>query len=402
MDRRVLRRVLVDWAPSVVLAGVASHELAYNHSPLWQWATALSAVMALVLRRRLPVPVLVVTLGLAAIDWTHDVLLVSHISVFVALHAVAWRRRRRETWCAAGVVELAALWVAYTFSPTGSINDGIVVLSGVTLATVLLGVSQRAQQESLQELAERAEELRQERNRSMAIAAAEERTRIAREVHDIVAHSVSVMIALSDGAARTPDDRAARDSMRQVAVTGRQALTELRKVLSVLRSSDSAAPHAEPAAPVGEEPRAPQPTLDGLEHLIVDVEMAGLPIALEVEGDPSGLSPGLQATVFRIVQECLTNTLKHAVDPKRADVRLEITDAQVVVRVRDDGRRADPTREAAVRGGNGIRGIGERGRMYDAELSFGPGTEDTDRPGWVLRCVLAREEVGADDQGAAR
>src|SRR3978361_759792 len=170
MDRRGLRRILVDWAPSVVLAGVASHELAYNHAPLWQWATAPSAVMALVLRRRLPVPVLVVTLGLAAIDWTHDVLLVSHISVFVALHAVAWRRRRPETWCAAGVVELAALWVAHTFSPTGSINDGIVVLSGVTLATVLLGVSQRAQQESLQELAERAEELRQERNRSMAIA----------------------------------------------------------------------------------------------------------------------------------------------------------------------------------------------------------------------------------------
>jgi signal transduction histidine kinase len=266
---------------------------------------------------------------------------------------------------------------------------------------VLLGTTQRAQQESLRELAERAEELRLERNRSVAMAATEERTRIAREIHDIVAHSVSVMIALSEGAARTSDATASRESMRQVAVTGRQALTELRKVLSVLRSAEDADAHVVPEI-FGEEQRAPQPSLAGLGHLVEDVEIAGLPVGLTVVGDPSGLSPGLQATVFRIVQECLTNTLKHAVDPRQAQVEVLVEDDRVVVEVTDDGRAVSPHRELAVPGGNGIRGIRERGRMYDAQLAAGPGTRSGDRPGWTLRCVLAREEVGVVDQRAAR
>jgi signal transduction histidine kinase len=400
-DRRLARRTLVDWGPTVVLLGVAAHELAYNQSPGWQWVTALGAVLALVLRTRFPVPVLAVTVTLAAIDWSSDVLLIAHLSVLVALHAVAWRRPRQETWCAATLVLVAAVWVGFRFSPTGSANDGIVVLCGLTLATVLLGTTQRAQQESLHELADRAEELRRERNRSVAMAAAEERTRIAREVHDIVAHSVSVMIALSEGAARTPDETASRESMRQVAVTGRQALSELRKVLSVLRASEDADPRVVPGV-VGEAQRAPQPSLDGLGRLLEDFEMAGLRVDLEISGDPSGMSPGLQATAFRIVQECLTNTLKHAVDPRRSRVLLQILDDQVVVEVSDDGRAGDPERATTVPGGNGIRGIRERGRMYDAELVVGPGTGAGGRPGWVVRCVLAREGVDALDQRAAR
>jgi signal transduction histidine kinase len=392
----------VDLAPSVVLVGVAGHELAYNHAPGWQWVTALGAVLALVLRRQYPAPVLVATLALAAIDWTSGVLLVAHLSVFVALHAVAWRRPRRETWCAATLTMVAAVFVGLRFSPTGSANDGIVVLCGITLATVLLGTTQRAQLESLRELAERAEELRRERNRSVAMAAAEERTRIAREIHDIVAHSVSVMTALSEGAARTPDETASRESMRQVAVIGRQALTELRKVLSVLRSSEDTGPRVVPEV-VGEERRAPQPSLSELGHLVEDVEMAGLPVDLTVVGDPGELASGLQATVFRIVQECLTNTLKHAVDPRKAEVHIEVTDQLVVVEVSDDGRAADPAGRAGVAGGgNGIRGIRERGRMYDAELAVGPGAGAGERPGWLVRCALAREGVGAVDQRAAR
>jgi signal transduction histidine kinase len=201
-----LREVSADWLPSVALAAVSAHELAYNHAGIAYWLLAQGLVWSLVVRRRAPEIVLATTVGLAAAGWATDTLLVAHLGVFVALHAVArWAPRVRAV-VAAVVVEVAAVVAALQFSPTGSVNDGIVLLSGVTLAAYFLGTSQRTVQDSFVALEVRTAELERERELNAEMAAAAERTRIAREVHDVVAHSVSVMIALSEGAAATPDD----------------------------------------------------------------------------------------------------------------------------------------------------------------------------------------------------
>jgi len=229
-------------------------------------------------------------------------------------------------------VEAGAVLGAFLFAPTGSVNDAVILLTGLTMSAVLLGTTQRAQQQYLTALEDRATQLERERNHKAIIAAAEERTRIAREIHDIVAHSVSVMIALSEGAAATPDQTESHGSMRQVAATGRQALAELRLVLSVLH------PPEPDAAPL--EARVPQPSLAALPQLAQDVRRAGLLVDLRVDEAAGQLPEALQATVFRIVQESLTNTLKHADHPTGSQVQVEVRGDEVIVAIQDDGRQA--------------------------------------------------------------
>jgi signal transduction histidine kinase len=227
------------------------------------------------------------------------------------------------------------------------------------------------------------------------MAAVEERTRIAREIHDIVAHSVSVMIALSEGAAATPDDGQARSSMRQVAATGREALGELRRVLSVLRSS----PARQGGGHHQEADRDPQPTLASLEKLADDVRAAGLSVHLEVDGDVGQLPDAMQATVFRVVQEAFTNTLKHGRDVHRSDVVVEVGPEQVRVVIRDDGRPSD-VREAArsVPAGSAIgssgSGSGLRGMRERAEMFGGSVATRALPTGWEVVCLLDRRARG--------
>jgi signal transduction histidine kinase len=227
-------------------------------------------------------------------------------------------------------------------------------LSSVWLA----GNSVRERQQRVDLLEERAVRLQRERALSMRVARADERQRIARELHDVVAHSVSVMVVQA-GAARTmltrqPDQAA--DSLLAVESSGREALSELRNMLGVLTEVE-----AEPEL-------APQPGLDQLDALVARVKQAGLPVDVRVDGSrPRDLSPGLDLTAYRIVQEALTNTLKHA-NGATAAVHIEYGAHDLRVEVVDSGGTVLTERGGS---GRGLLGMRERVALYGGQLDAG-------------------------------
>jgi signal transduction histidine kinase len=201
-------------------------------------------------------------------------------------------------------------------------------------------------------------------------------------MHDIVAHNVSVMIALADGAcyAIKEDPERAEHAMRTASRTGRQALTEMRRLLGVLREDH-------------EQARlAPQPGLEQLDELLQDVRTAGLPVGYQVSGSAEQPLPaGLQLAVFRIVQEALTNTLKHAGPGASAQLYVRHRPDRLEVEVLDTA--PGPPSTASGASGAGLQGMRERALVYEGELSAGPGP----RGGWQVRLVvpLARPVVPA-------
>lgn len=201
--------------------------------------------------------------------------------------------------------------------------------------------------------------MERERDQNSALAAAMERARIAREMHDSVAHHLTVIVALSDGAlaavARAPAE--ASDAIQDVSRTARAALTETRRLFGVLRAGS------------GPELWQPLPGLADLDDLLGGVRAAGLPVRYERGGSAGDLPPGLQLTVFRLVQEALTNTMKHAGPGASATVRLQLTSAEVCVEVEDDGTGS--AGEAGAPGG-GLTGMRERVSAFGGELDCGP------------------------------
>jgi signal transduction histidine kinase len=209
---------------------------------------------------------------------------------------------------------------------------------------------------------ERATRLERDHDERARVAVAEERARIARELHDDVVHSVSVM-TVQAGAARmmlqSAPDRAA-EPLTAVEDAGRQALAELRRLLGILRE-DGAGPVT------GQDPMlSPQPGLDDLPPLLVSVREAGLPVDLTVLGEPRSLPAGIELAAYRIVQEALTNTLKHA-GPARARVTIRHAPDAVLLEITDDGDASTVAGE-----GHGIVGMHERVALYGGELRAGP------------------------------
>jgi signal transduction histidine kinase len=202
----------------------------------------------------------------------------------------------------------------------------------------------------------RATQAEQERDTAARIAVAEERARIARELHDIVAHAVSVMV-LQVGAVRhrlAPDLSEDREALQGVEQAGRAALAEMRHLLDAMREDGERAE------------RGPQPGLDRLEALLQDVRRAGLAVRLHVDGDPLELPRGIDISAYRIVQEGLTNALKHA-SATEADVDLEYGRDQLRIEIRDNGRGV--VAENGNGHGHGLIGIGERVKLYGGEMS---------------------------------
>lgn len=217
----------------------------------------------------------------------------------------------------------------------------------------------------------------QDRERLTQLAVSAERARIAREMHDVVAHNLSVMIALTDGAALTldRDPARAREAICQAAATGRGALAEMRTTLALLRSGPD---DADPAL-------RPEPTLADLDALLETARSTGLQVTYRISGSVEGLSTGLQLAVFRLVQEGITNTLKHAPRATRLHVSLRRGHEDLRVVVDDNGGAGQPPPTL----GHGLIGMRERVTLHDGRLFAGPSGS-----GWRISAWLPLHEHG--------
>jgi signal transduction histidine kinase len=242
----------------------------------------------------------------------------------------------------------------------------------------LVGFAYHERNRRTAELTARAERAERERETEARAAAAEERARIAREMHDVVAHSLSVMVVQA-GAAEAmldADPERARRPLAAVQQTGRSALTELRRMLGVLREMADEGPGL-----------APQPGLSALDELARQVREAGLPVNVRVEGEPRPLPPGIDLSAYRIVQEGLTNALKHA-GPATAEVVVRYGPRELELVVRDDGRGRGPSANG---GGHGLLGMRERVALYGGDLTAGPRPEG----GFALAARLPLEVLSS-------
>lgn len=245
----------------------------------------------------------------------------------------------------------------------------------------LAGIVVRTRKKYTEALVDRADRLERERDQQTRLAAAAERARIAREMHDIIGHNLSVITGLADGgsyaAARNPE-RAAQ-ALDAIGTTSRQALAELRRLLGVLRDRPEDAE------------RTPQPTLDDMDALLEGVRRAGLAVRLRVAGTPPAVPPtaGRQLTVYRVVQESLTNTLKHTgrSSALTADVSLTYHPRELEAVITDNGSPR-PSDRASAGTGQGITGMRARASLYDGTLEAGP----TTTTGWRVRLRLPLED----------
>ncbi|MGH3069089.1 MAG: sensor histidine kinase [Streptosporangiaceae bacterium] len=319
---------------------------------------ALTA-LALPLRRVWPGPVFGWTILAAAVlaVWpAHGALF--PVALAIALYTVAATMRRAEALAAAVLVAgviIAVVGRDGTRHWAVAVSDAV----GFAAAVLIVGLYTGTRRAYLGELRERARRLERERDQNSALAAAVERARIAREMHDSVAHHLTVIVALSDGAlaavARAPAE--ASGAIRDVSRTAREALAETRRLFGVLRAGS------------GPELWQPLPGLADLDDLLGRVRAAGLPVRYERGGSAGDLPAGLQLAVFRLVQEALTNTMKHAGPGASATVRLQLTPAEVCVEVEDDGTGSAGETGAA---GGGLTGMRERVSAFGGELDCGP------------------------------
>jgi signal transduction histidine kinase len=323
----------------------------------------------LLLRRVSPVLCFGVIAAIALAQWLLAAPQLADAAVLIGLCWVALDGRLAAAALAAGVVEAGAVMAAVRWSPSEPVKVWV-GLTGLATAAGVLGVSIRQRRELLASLQDKAARLEVERDQEGRLGAAVERARIAREMHDIVAHNLSVMIALADGAAYAMDaspERAA-EATKRVAATGREALVEMRRLLGVLRDESSA------------QPLEPQPSLGRLDDLLARVNAAGIPVTMDLDGDPRELADGVQLTVFRVAQEALTNTLKHATRPTSAHIALCCRQGRVELEVTDTGQG----RGAPTPGGRGLRGMRERATSYGGKLEAGPGPGG----GWRVHLLL--------------
>ncbi|WP_163542665.1 sensor histidine kinase [Occultella kanbiaonis] len=296
--------------------------------------------------------------------------------IFVALYSVTvygpmWARRTALGSALLGCLILSGYYAATSGQvPMHSLvvaGAAMTFLSALVMITWAIAMVRKARVDQIESLADRAARLEVERDQQAKIATAAERARIAREMHDIVAHSLSVVIAQADGGryAASADPEAATRALTTISETGRAALADMRRILGVLRSDD---------------PRdgdlIPQPDDSDLDTLAEHVRDTGLQVSVVRVGEARALPPGAGLTVYRIAQEALTNILKHAGPGVHATLLVQWTPIGLVLQIDDDGRGAAATTDGA---GHGLLGMRERTAMLGGTLTTGP------RPGGGYR-----------------
>jgi signal transduction histidine kinase len=347
----------VDCAIAVTLAAIVVEDLVssggYYTASQWIYVpAALLMTLPLAWRRRAPLAVCAVVLGTLTAESlavgsapTPDVAMVAWL---LAIYSVAAHCGRRSA-LAGGAISIAAglVWMG--------VDDfllPIVVFGGAWIAGRLV----RQRQQYAEALEERTAALERERETNKRIAISEERTRIARELHDVVAHTIGVMVVQA-GAERLHEepDTPAHEALSAIERSGRQAMVEMGRLVAMLRTDQES------------EVLGPQPGLGQLDALISRIRETGLSVDLVVEGTPRGLAPGLDVSAYRIVQEALTNTLRHA-RSQRAQVLLRWEPSALQIEVSDDGVGPSSSEQRA---GHGLLGIGERVALFGGVLVTG-------------------------------
>jgi signal transduction histidine kinase len=376
VHRLMERDKIVDAAIALAVLALAEAEaFAGNHLHGPLWAGVVSGLLLgppLAVRRYYPWPVLVVVFGSFLLDRALGLSLFNYLATvlagLVSLFTLAVTRPLRPA--AVGFVLAYAATVAAALGHSlQGLAWGLVLLGGAWLA----GRAIRSRRLLIEELRRTAQELERARDENARAAVADERSRIARELHDVVAHAVSVMVVQAGAAHRTLDTDPGRAGRAMLAVqeSGRQALAELRRLLGVLRPGDAGAPEL-----------SPQPGLADLEALVTRMGEAGLQVSVSEQGRPGELTPGVDLTAYRIVQEALTNVLKHA-HTRQAAVAVRYAPDAVELEITDEG---DGPPAMNGHHGHGLIGMRERAALYGGQLDAGPGHNR----GYVVRARLPR------------
>ncbi|KJY47863.1 sensor histidine kinase [Streptomyces sp. A1547] len=372
------------WAVLLVGLGmlqVAEDSFSSTTARLIAVPSVLAMGVVVALRRRWTLPMFWLAVGTGVYKLvTHTEVINSDLAMLIILYTVAASAEisRRMSRTALGIGFLASPLYALRFQvDKGNTRDDFLftlfAIVPFALAWVL-GDSLRTRRAYYAQLVERNQRLEKEREAQAKVAVAAERARIARELHDVVAHNVSVMVVQADGAAYVMDvaPDQAKEALQTISGTGRQALAEMRRLLGVLRTGE----------PQESEDYVPQPDVEQIEVLVEQVRASGLTVDFEVEGAPRRLPSGVELTAYRIVQEALTNTRKHGGPDATASVRLVYFDDGLGLLVEDDGRGAahelyeDGGADGA---GHGLIGMRERIGMVGGTLDAGP------RPGGGFR-----------------
>jgi signal transduction histidine kinase len=373
-DAAVLAVVLLlGLVPDLVRQGTA-------HSS-YAWAFDLGLALPLLGRRYYtPFAIFLVQSAVAFTQWSTNTRAGADFALLVSLYAIGAHSSRRSTVVYAAVIaQVGVILAAFAWAPPTHLIDSMVLLSGTVAGAWVLGIYVRTRRAYISSVVERARIAEQERDQRALIAVTAERARISREMHDIVAHSLAVMIALSDGAAaavaRAPGE--AQQAMEQSSALGRQSLQEIRRVLGDLRDGE-------------ELERVPQPGIAAVEDLIRQVRAAGLPVDLVVVGQPRPLVPSAELAVYRLIQESLTNVLKHARQPTRATVTIRYLDTGLRIEIDNDDLPEAYEMSSAEPTGHGITGMRERAAVFNGSV------EAARRPDGGWRVVGQLQLAGAE------
>ena len=371
---------LIDVAVPVLLAVLAVTQLVAGRppgSPTLLTVSALAAVLPLAARRRAPLAVTVVVMTAVVVQVLatggEPATFASFLATLVCVYTLA--RQGRPRAIVAGLLFVVATVVATAVlqASTAPVHafDAVYPLVYFGIAGGL-GAFVRHRALRLSAVQDRARALEGELEREAELAAAEERTRIARELHDVVAHGLSLMVVQAEAAEEmlTRSPEAATEPLHRVQRTGREALAEMRRLLGVLRTADSGLP------------TLPQPSLRRLPELVREAAATGLGVEVSVTGEPTELAPGRELAAFRIVQEALTNVRRHA-RATTARVQLGYSPDALRIEVTDDGR--GPVGEHV---GHGLIGMRERAALYGGTLAAGP----ADGGGFRVTAVLPVDE----------
>jgi signal transduction histidine kinase len=361
------------------MGGTASQEDRASDLPAVLIPITLLLCLVVALRRRMPEKMLLLAAAVGLAQLVFDVSQTpADFAMLVIIYTVAadgagWASRVGLIGGLSAGTLAQLRWSLTSESIAANVLMAVFQTVPFALAWVL-GDSIRTRRAYLAQLEERAARLEKEREAQSKVAVAAERARIARELHDVVAHNVSVMVVQADGAAYVLDSAPdqAKKALETISGTGRQALAEMRRLLGVLRTGE----HQESGEYV------PQPDVEQLDDLIEQCRTSGLAVDFKVEGTPRPLPSGVELTAYRIVQEALTNTRKHGGPNAGASVRLVYFDDGLGLLVEDDGTGAphELYEEGGADGrGHGLIGMRERVGMVGGTLDAGP------RPGGGFR-----------------